>query len=64
MSDSSLNWFVAIMIAFVLLSGIGWAKYTTEKTWAQTDSCSAKGGVMLSGSVNGCVRIISISSEK
>lgn len=64
MEDSFLNWFIGALIAIVVLSGIGWAKYENEKSWAQTDACTAKGGVMIVGSINGCVRIISISSEK
>lgn len=61
--DSVLKWGGGLLIALVVISAIGWIRYENVKSWEQSDACNAKGGVMITaGTIDGCVRIISIST--
>lgn len=56
-----LQWFICIATA-ALIGSIIYAVYdSNQRSWAQTEACSAKGGVMIMGAVDGCVRISTIS---
>lgn len=62
MVDNILKLVAAAVVVALVTAAIMGIQYNNQKSWEQTQACNAKGGVMMTAPINGCVRITTISS--